>query len=160
MPEGKCPTKDKFQRMVQTLLKVRLQLIIQLPSQILSTLARQAGTTLWRTDKLRLMVSRQQMELGHDCGFVKLCYVHIRMSGGNKHLRHKQGQLTGVTAGRLVCGELEVIDQCGRRGTADLATGTRSWRSLSVQELSAFLVRSLGPQGSGPALSSTKQQAH
>ena len=96
------------------------------------------------------------MELGHDCGFVKLCYVHIRMSGGNKHLRHKQGQLTGVTTGRLVCGELEVIDQCGRRGTADLATGTRSWRSLSVQELSAFLVRSLGPQGSGPALSSTK----
>lgn len=96
------------------------------------------------------------MQLGHDCGFVKLCCVHIRMSGGNKPLRHKQGQLTGVTAGRLVCGELEVIGQCGRRGTADLAAGTRSWRNLSMQELGAFLVKSLGPQGSGPALSSTK----
>lgn len=96
------------------------------------------------------------MEVGHHCGLVKLCCVHIRMSGGNKPLRHKQGQLTGVTAGRLVCGELEVTGQCGRRGTADLATGNKSWRSLSVQELCTFLVRSLGPQGSGPALSFIK----
>ena len=98
------------------------------------------------------------MEVGHHCGFVKLCCVHIRMSGGNKPLRHKQGQLTGVTAGRLLCGELEVTGQCGRRGTADLAPGTRSWRSLSVQELCTFLVRSLGPQGSGPALSFIKSR--
>lgn len=86
------------------------------------------------------------MEVGHHCGFVKLCCVHIRMSGGNKPLRHKQGQPTGVTAGRLVCGELEVTGRCGRRGTADLATGTRSWRSLCAGTLHPSC-EELGPTG-------------
>lgn len=44
----------------------------------------------------------------------------------------------------------------GEGGTADVATGNRSWRRPSMKELSALLVSSLGLWGSGPALSWAK----